>query len=93
MRVFNMAALAALVIVSGCGLAPGGGQIEAAAVTAIDKGRSEVKAFNDTKAEVYMDLPCAVSLGAYYRLDNAVKQKGLRLLCSGKDDGVPDEPL
>lgn len=83
----------ALLALNGCSLAPGGAQIEGAAVRAIDKGRSEVKAFNDTKAEVYMALPCAISLGAYYRLDNAIKQKGLRLLCSGRDDGKPDAPL
>jgi hypothetical protein len=56
-------------------------------VGATETGIRDRKAYNDDKAEVLLTAPCDVSLGAYYRIDNPVKQKALRLLCSGRDDG------
>lgn len=82
-----------LLILQGCSLAPGGGQAERAVITAVDTAREEIKAFNDKKAEVYTDLPCAISLGAFFRLTNTVEQEALVMLCSGKRPGEPAAPL
>jgi hypothetical protein len=82
-----------LLAIGGCSLTPQADVIRAAVNQAVDTAIQDRKAFNDRKAEVTIEASCDISLGAYYRLDNAVKQKGLRLLCSGKDDGQPEEKL
>ena len=92
-RLCLLSTLSVVVALQGCSLAPGGSQAEGAAVTAIDKAKEDIRAFNDKKADVYMTLPCAISIGAYYRIDNAVKQNALQMLCSGKEIGAPTANL
>lgn len=87
------ALLLTLLMLSGCSLAPGGGQVERAAVTVIDAAKADRMAYNDKKAEVLLILPCDITIGAYYRIDNAVKQKALQELCSGKVIGAPQGDL
>jgi len=80
-------------LLSACSLAPGGAQIEKAAVTVIDSATTERKAYNDQKADVLLTLPCDISIGAYYRIENSVKQEALTMLCSGKRPGEPAPSL
>ena len=85
--------LSVLLLASGCSLAPGGAQAERAAVTAVDAAEEEIKAFTDKKADVYLTLPCAISIGAYYRLTNSIQQQALTMLCSGRNQGDATPPL
>lgn len=84
---FAAACLVGTLPLSACSLAPGGAQIEKAAVTVIDSATAERKAYNDTKAEVLLTLPCDISIGAYYRIQNSTQQEALTMLCSGKRPG------
>jgi hypothetical protein len=86
------APLAALAL-SACSLAPGGGQIEALVTKAVDTAIQDRRAFNDKKADTLLTLPCDISIGAYYRLQNGVQQEALSMLCSGKRAGEPDPTL
>ncbi len=76
-------ALIALLILPGCSLAPFGDKVQAGLVTAIETGTQDRRAYNDTKAETLLTLPCDISIGDFYRIHNTVKQKALNMLCSG----------
>ena len=78
---------------SGCSLVPWGAQAEKAAVTVIDAAEKDRKAYNDQKADVLLTLPCDISIGAYYRIDNPVRQKAVQELCSGRELGQPTPEL
>lgn len=82
---------AAAVGVGGCSLAPGAEKVEAAGNAILDTGISDRRAYNDKKAETLVVLPCDISIGAYYRLNNAVQQEAIAMLCSGRrpDEMVP----
>lgn len=88
-RIAGRAALGLLAAGSagGCSLAPAGGQAERVVTAAVDAGIDDRRAYNDRKAETLLTLPCDISLGAYYRLENAVQQEALTMLCSGKRPG------
>lgn len=77
----------------GCSLAPGGEKVQAAIDSAVATGLEDRRAYNDRKAETLLVLPCDISIGAYYRIDNAVKQKALQELCSGREIGQPGADL
>lgn len=83
----------ALALLTGCSLAPFGDQANKAVETAIDTGIEDRKAYNDQKASMLLVLPCDISIGAYYRMENSVQQEALTMLCSGKLPGEPAPPL
>lgn len=78
---------------SACSLVPHADQVKAVVDTAIDTGIEDRKAFNDKKASTLLALPCDISIGAYYRMENAVQQEALTMLCSGKRPGEAPPPL
>jgi hypothetical protein len=82
-----------LAAVSGCSLAPFGDKVKVAVDTAIDTGIEDRKAYNDKKAGTLLELPCDISVGAYYRMQNSVQQEALTMLCSGKRPAEPNPPL
>ena len=85
-------ALLALTL-AGCSLAPFGDKVETAVTTAVETGIDDRKAYNDKKAETLLELPCDISVGAYYRMQNSVQQEALTMLCSGKRPAEPNPPL
>ena len=87
-KMFFVMALPALF--AGCALAPGGGQFNASLDAAIDTAIKERMAMNDRQTRITIKASCDSALGSYYREANPTEQKGLRLLCSGKEDGQAD---
>ena len=83
------AALLAAVSLAGCSLAPGGEKVQAAIDTAVETGIRDRMAYNDKKADTLLVLPCDISIGAYYRMQNSVQQEALTMLCSGKRANEP----
>jgi hypothetical protein len=81
--------LCACLFVAGCTLAPFGDKIEKATVAVVEAGTQDRRAYNDLKAETLLTLPCDISIGAFYRIQNTTKQKALNMLCSGLE---PEEP-
>jgi hypothetical protein len=75
----------------GCSLLPGGGRLKSAADAIVEAGIADRRSFNDEKAETLLALPCDISVAAFYRLQNAVQQEALAMLCSGrrKNEGAP----
>ena len=80
-------ALAAVISLTGCSLAPGGSQLEGAIDTAIDAGVTDRQAYNDKKAAVLPLVLCDVSIGAYARLGESNVKRGMAMIC-GLDDGA-----
>lgn len=78
---------------TGCTLVPYGKDVVSTVKQAIDTGVSDRKQYNDDKAELLLTMPCDISIGAYFRLDNSTKQEALSMLCSGKKPGEPDPIL
>jgi hypothetical protein len=83
----------ALALLTGCSLVPFGDQATKAIETAIDTGLEDRAAYNDKKASALLVLPCDISIGAYYRIENSVQQEALTMLCSGKRPGEPAPSL
>lgn len=86
----TLLAFGALILLGGCALAPGGSQFNASLDAAIDTAIKERMAMNDRQTRITIKASCDVALGSYYREANPTEQKGLRLLCSGKEDGQAD---
>lgn len=78
---------------SACSLAPGGSQVEKAAVEVVRTGVADRMAYNDQKASLLLVAPCDISIGAYYRLQNTVQQEAVQMLCSGKRPWEPSPAL
>ncbi len=93
MRKLFLVVVGALALLTGCSLAPFGDQATKAIETAILTGIEDRKAYNDKKASTLLVLPCDISVGAYYRMENSVQQEALTMLCSGKRPGEPAPPL
>ena len=73
MKYFLVPALAALS--SGC-----------VAVDAyVDRGTQAAKRAKDTEARVLLDSTCAISVGAYWRLQSQEERAGIALICGGGD--------
>jgi len=66
---------------------PGAEKVEPAIKAAINTGVSDRRSYNDEEARLLLILPCDISVGAYYRLTNAVQQEALAMLCSGRRNG------
>lgn len=47
-----------------------------------EAGTVEGRAIADEAAKFNLTLLCATTIGAYFRLDNAQQQEGIRLICS-----------
>lgn len=77
----------AIAFLPACSLLPGSEKIETAIKTTIDAGVSDRKSYNDEGARLLLVLPCDISIGAYYRLTNAVQQEALTMLCGGRRHG------
>lgn len=93
-RTIGMLALAlAGTALQACSLPPGGAQAGRAAAAAVAEGAEDRRAYNDRKAAALLALPCDISVGAYYRLANAVQQEALAMLCSGRRPGEPAPAL
>ena len=75
----SLALLAA--ILNGCTLAPGGQQFTRSVDTAVDTAVNDVQHFNDKMAETIPKLNCAVTIGAYGRMDEGDVKTGLGLMC------------
>ncbi len=80
-----IACIAALTL-AGCSLAPGGSQAVALAKTGLEKAVADVKQFNDGAMQLGLDVICAPSVGAYFRLGNGNQKTAVRLAC---DPGAP----
>lgn len=80
-------------LLTGCSLAPGGEKVEAAVKAVVETGVADRKAYNDEKAQTLLVLPCDISVGAYFRIDNSVQQEALAMLCSGKRMGEASPAL
>lgn len=76
-----------IVLLEGCSLLPGAGRVETAVKAAAETGVSDRRAYNDEEAKLLLVLPCDISVGAYYRLTNAIQQEALVMLCSGRKPG------
>ena len=48
-----------------------------------EAGIEKVKSGNDTIAAGLIAATCGMSVGAYYRLDNELTQRGVAMLCGG----------
>jgi hypothetical protein len=83
----GLLSIAAMLLLSACSLAPSGGEITALATTAVETAAADRKAYNDQKAETLLTLPCDISVGAYFRLNNTIQQEALAMLCSGRRPG------
>lgn len=79
--------VAAIAFLPGCSLLPGAEKVETAIKATVDTGVSDRKSYNDEEARLLLVLPCDISIGAYYRLTNAVQQEALAMLCSGRRNG------
>jgi hypothetical protein len=79
-------AVAALLLLGGCSLVPGGGQAQRAIETAVGTGIDDRRAYNDKKAEVLPVLACDISVGAYGRMVESDIKRGVALIC-GLDRG------
>jgi hypothetical protein len=49
----------------------------------IDQGVENVRAAKDAEAEILKVSVCAMSLGAYHRVNNATERRALDVLCGG----------
>ena len=79
-------ALAAVISLTGCSLAPGGSQLEGAIDTAIDAGIEDRQSYNDKKADLLPILACDISIGAFARMGESHVKRGVAMIC-GLDDG------
>lgn len=82
-----------LLLMGGCSLAPGGDKIESLTATLTSTGAADRRSYNDQKAETLLRLPCDISIGAYFRLQNTVQQEALSMLCSGRRTYEATPPL
>lgn len=71
----------ALVLLSGCSLSPFYSQVRASIDQAVEQAVEDRMHYNDQKGETILKLPCDLSVGAYYRLENPNHQKAVDLLC------------
>lgn len=69
-----IAATIGLAFLAGCSVS---------AKTLLNEGVEGVKEFEDTKATVAIQAPCAMSLGAYNRVLNTQQQRDVMSLCGG----------
>lgn len=93
-RLYTVSAgLASVLSVVGCSLAPGGEKIDDAVTVAIATGIADRQSFNDKEAELLLRLPCDISIGAYFRLQNTVQQEALSMICSGRRSHESVPPL
>lgn len=46
-----------------------------------ESAEKELKAFNDVRAQTYSQLPCAIPLGAFERMEDRGKQGAVACLC------------
>ncbi len=83
----NLLLTPAALLLSACSLAPHGAEITALATTVAETAAADKRAYNDRKAETLLILPCDISIGAYFRLNNTVQQEALSMLCSGRRSG------
>ncbi len=50
----------------------------------IDRGAENIRAAKDAEAEILKASLCAMSLGAYHRVNNATERRALDVLCGGE---------
>ena len=72
--------LALILLLSGCA------GFQAGVPVAIEKGRAAA----DTAAQANLALTCAVTVGAYFRLENPNQQRGIGLICSPGQTPLPE---
>jgi len=77
---------AALLLLGGCSLVPGGTGAQRAVETVVDTGIIDRRAYNDRKAELLPALACDISIGAYGRMAEGNVKRGVALIC-GLDQG------
>jgi hypothetical protein len=75
-------------VLTGCSLAPGGAAFEAAADAGTDVAIREVQHFDDNALKVFTKGICAVTVGAYGRLQEGRVKRGLALICDIHDDAA-----
>ena len=80
--------LTLLILVGGCEAAVKRGAERA------QEGVETIKAVNDTEAMVLIQAPCAIDLGAYYRVLTPGQRLGADLQCDPelRDIEIPDQP-
>lgn len=61
-------------LLAGCG---------AAGEAALERGAAAVRQAKDAEAEALKAAVCAMSLGAYYRVNDAIERRALAALCGG----------
>lgn len=81
----------ALALLSGCTLAPFGALAQNAVDSAIERGVEDRMHYNDQKRELLVKLPCDISIGAFYRIENPVHQEALTMLCKNGDFSLEAE--
>ena len=70
------------------------GACTAGQTAAVNLGIEKVKAGNDTAAQVLIQSTCAMTVGAYNRLEKPTDRRGVDLLCGGDgEDAVTQEDL
>lgn len=58
----------------------------------VDGGLLSAQRAKDTEARVLKASVCAMSIGAYYRINREIERRALFILCGGLD-GRPGQPL
>jgi hypothetical protein len=52
----------------------------------VNQAVETVKRAEDTKARLALQAPCAVTVGAYNRLNDATRQRAVMALCGGRGE-------
>ncbi len=74
-RAFAGALLGAILLLSACT------SVQRAVV---DRGVEKIRQAKDNEAEVLKASVCAMSIGAYHRVNNATERRALDVLCGGE---------
>ena len=83
MRTAIIAALALPLLGGGCSMMPYYSEAKAIAKEGVTTAIEDRQNWNDVKAEALLALPCAASLGAVMRMEDARKRAILIELCGG----------
>jgi len=84
-------ALAALLALGGCQLAPGYEAIKAVTVGAVTGGIEEKRQYNDLKRDAILAATCDISVGSFGRMSEGSEKEALRLLCDlGESSAIRD---
>jgi len=80
----RIAFVISVILLSGCAQKIAAGV--AAADNEVQGAVANIKAMNDAAAKAYVAVPCAMDVGAYYRVLSPDQQQAVSLLCGGPSE-------